>query len=256
VVAWDGESPFVARIYDQVDNPVAWEEVRFTLQDTSNFPGYIGLREMSVPSVLDTSVVAISDPSGAAVVSIIGPGLQYIQYAGAPPSLGYITVPYEVNLTNHGNIQAYDSTTGGQFDLEGDETSEDVTVSEFGIYMKGTLGARPVRGTVKAYIDDTSSFDLALEENESSDIEPEEFYIDDLTGEIYLVKDVADQVRVTYNPRLAWLDEDYSKRIYFGDEAISDMTSDIIVNYDAKVSLEVVAGDQTETYNVVLRAPE
>lgn len=256
VAGWNAESPgyFVATVYDQFDNPYAWSDATVYLtSEYGNFPGWLGVRELSVPSILNTSVTVETDPSGSVALEVFGPGDEHLLYAGSAPTSDYIDVPYRVSQISHGNVLVEDFLSGQAIDLIGDEVTEDLSGTVDGDLRVIQLTQIPFASSVQVFVTDTSSYDMPLARSSVPPVEPWEFYVDETIGEIQIRKSAGSSARVKYEPRLAWTDEAYPRRIFFDDAAVDLMTSHIIVRYDAQVSLVVECDTVSEEYPVILR---
>ena len=255
ILAQGGSTQIYVSVLDQHANPYAYEAVRLVIEDEEGeFPGYIGVREMGVASQLGQDVSVTSDPSGTVVATVLAPDRDLIRYVGSPPDDDWISLPYEVARPNHGNLRVEDAATGAVFDLEGTETSQAGTFVTDGQYAKLTLSKYPVFGSVSVAVDLTSEYDLGLEETVSS-LLPRNFFVDYRNREVWVPSELAGDGQVTYKPRLAWLVPDHPRRVYFGEPLLSDLTSDLIVDYDAVVTLTAsvdIPGDTSEVADEVL----
>jgi len=256
---------FSVTVEDFLGNPYAHESVALQIYDKEGrFPGYIGVREMSVASIFGHRVDVVSDPSGSVGGNVIAPGQEYVRYAGNAPDGGSNWIPtrYEVNFEGQGNVVVRHANDGSRLTTIGTETSEYVIFGGLGTYSMSPIQRVPRFGSVKVWVDDTSSYDQPLEESLVPDLSPHQFFVDYTRNEVFAHSSIRADAKISYVPLLAWRDAAFPRRIYFDDTLISTMTSDIVVDYDARVYLRAqvsVPGSDSVLWSeapVILRNPQ
>lgn len=250
---------FYAIVTDRNGNPYAHKDMTFTFSETSErFVGSIGIREMGSPSKLGLSVTTKTDPSGAVVCNLLPAEKRFFEKAFNSSELvsNRVQLYYEPADVNHGNITLRTQVTEDSLSIGAAVTSEDLAPTIVNGELKISLTKIPLFGTTSLQVPGTSSFDVDLFESIARDYADNEFYIDYATGAVYYNTAHPGTSRVTYEPRLAKLNTDYPATIEFEQDLVDQMTSDMIVRYDAKAAITISSGGKSLTVPVVLRNPD
>jgi hypothetical protein len=249
-----GES-FAVEVFDEDTNPYAFEKIRATVFDnTGEFPGSLARKEWGQYTHLGARITVPLNEAGTASlrwvppepdqVSYLGPvpELETVEVAGVERQVGYIDTYYEVNPFNHGNPTLRDDD-GTLVGLEGPAWTgnhvghvlEDKTFVE--------LRDFPVPGSVRVVASLTGEVPSTnLVESFSEPIPDRHFLVDYENARLILQGTWEEGMRVSYQPRLAWVMPTFPRRIYFDGTAIDALTGGVCsVHYDAVVQLVVEA---------------
>lgn len=254
VVGQSLSGPVTMALQDQYTNPLPYRNVSLELDAGARYPGMLGVRQLSSPTLLGTIITVPSDTAGRVVAEVIAPAIEDVRvYVAAGEAASPVTTFYDVNEENNGNIKIWDVRTGIAFDLLGAETSEYVPVVRDGSYSRGSLSGRPAFRTVSVGVRGTSDYDRPLGESVNPAHDDVSFYMDYVNRILSVPSGLGSTALVTYRPVLAWPS---GSSIVLNASLLASLTSDIALDYDAKATLIATNGGLTKSFDVVYRAPE
>ena len=238
---------FATEIRDTAQNPYAFEEASLSIrEDHGNFPGWLAQRTYGFFTHLDQLITPETNNRGEVAARFISPGHSDIEYRGAPPTalVPYVDVPYNVSKLNHGNPTVHD-VYGEMIDLSGQDVQLNLTPTIQGDYSLYDMGGdRPLFGTlvVEEQGSDTG-WGYPLEESRNHLMDDTQFFANYGTNKLVLFGTSRRPVRVSFERRVAWTDNQYKRRVYFDMVAADPVTGmdQIVVRYDADMTLTVQA---------------
>jgi len=253
---------FSVFVKDRHGNPYSFNPIKLELfDDQGEFPGWLSYKEFGIYSKLGQVFTAETNSKGTISTLFYPPSQEDIEYRRDKPTIftsvitgdlpsnnrqyGTVGVNYAVSDANHGNISMHDQFNN-RISLDGAETqtgflvpqSDDVDFSHY------QLQEYPVFGSLKVFNNmtgDTGTYDRQLEQSLDPHLSFGQFYFNESDSSI-VVKGITNQdIKVTYKRRLAWTDPNNNRKIHIDKTALDSATGDIVVNYDASISLKVTA---------------
>lgn len=264
-VQGDLNEGFAVEVFDTDNNPYAHNSVIVeAIEAQAQFPGYIGAQDYGLPVTLAQATSVSLNEKGVMTLYYTPPTAAQVEYRGNKPTLesmstpsgarniGTITTPYEVNKDNHGNVTLQDGL-GTMISLNDTAVQEAILepgTSEGG-FTRYDIGDYAVNGTLKAFIADSAgNFTAELQQSGSRNVSSFEYYLDLENAYLIVGSNSAGQIKVTYNRRLAWKNPNNPREIVMDNAALSQVSGDIVVNYDAAVVIKVTAEAPARTAGV------
>ena len=256
---------FAVEVFDTDNNPYAHNSVIVeAMEDQAQFPGYVGSQDYGLPVALGQAASTSLNEKGAMTLYYTPPTPAQVEYRGNKPSLemltvnngarnvGFIATKYRVNSDNHGNITLQDGL-GTHVDLN-DSVVQDTTLDVGESQNNNTkyyIGDFVVNGTLKVFVaDDNGDLTAELQQSSSKNLTSFEYYLDLENGYILVGGNRTSPVRVTYNRRLAWKNPVNDREIVIDGAALSSISGDIVVGYDAVVTIKVTAEAPARTAGI------
>lgn len=256
---------FAVEVYDSDNNPYAHNSVIVeAIESQAMFPGYIGTQDYGLPTTLAQATSTTLNEKGVMTMYYTPPTSAQVEYRGSQPSLesystpsgsrniGVVTTSYAVNSDNHGNVTLQNGV-GTHVELN-DTTTQEV-VLEPGVsgsgFTKYEINDYIVNGTLQVFVlDDDGEFTAELQATGSQNIGSFEYHLDLTAGIIILNGNRTDQIKVTYNRRLAWKSPVNDREIVIDGDALAQVSGDIVIAYDAKLSIKVTAEAPARTAGI------
>jgi hypothetical protein len=235
-----------AEVRNEAENPYAFEEVSLLVkEDHGKYPGQLARREYGYFTHLGTEITPESNNRGEVVARYIPPWTEDVEYRGQLPTAGggavFLDMPYRVHKGNHGNASLHDQF-GNLIELTGEQVTEVVNPRIEGDYSIYDLQGRPHFGTlVVQEHDGETGWNYPLGETRNPLMDDTEYFVNYETNRVAVFGTTRLPVRVAFTRRMTWTDRLFPRRIYFDEAAVSGLTGEILVRYDAEVSLTVRA---------------
>lgn len=242
---------FSVEVLDQYRNPYAFERLRASvIEPTGEFPGYLAAQEWGFFTKLGQEVEARLDEAGTASLRWIPPEPEDIEYRGPKPTVsektvggvversGYVDTWFRVNPQNHGCPTLRDEF-GDSISLAGDmvtgnyggQVIDDLTVL--------SLNGYPLPGSVEIFASRTGEIpSLRLLECFTAPIPGRMYQVNYEEGQVVVPGIWEHDFHVRYQKRLAWVNPNFPRRIYFDGSVLDLVTGNVaVVQYDALVDL-------------------
>jgi hypothetical protein len=263
---------FNINILDEDGNPYSLRKYTVSIHEPNNqFPGWLSKRHLGAKEQLGTTIYGQLNSNGSVNALYTGPDSSLVKYVGAIPapslpseglsgqvdSISSLTMPYNVNLENNGNItiKGFD----GQFhNIIGDAISGIYGATFDSEIARVSLEYPPEFGSVKITLNGK------IIDETFTDPYGEEFYVNYPYAQIEFQNSIeADsEFSITYSPKYAYPDPGNQTSITLHNNKIFNQYSGPVeINYDAEIFMEIrveqpLTGEFISTFPVVLQNPD
>ena len=256
----DLEAEFLSvKVLDSNKNAYTFKNLSLELFNSDGmYPGAILHKELGYPDKYGQSVDVPTDSDGCVNIFIEAPSSYDVQYFGDKPTVfssasfpeqtsinkqfGSIEVDYPVSSLNYGNIVVRDRNLNS-YSVESSEIYTRIITPSFMAdgFTFYNLNDYAVFGSLSCRISTVTDFDTKLKETQQFQSNQGEFIYDDLFGRIVIQGNEPRSIKVSYSRVLAWSNIDNPKTINIDKTLLDQITGDIMVDYDAELTLKITA---------------